>query len=111
MYLLGFFCRADSSYRTHYITMYDSWYYYINHEWLWNECYVYLNYYYSGRFYLFYLHGMYEIARFILCGHDALMALDFQINLFVIVQKKNYPLFSLQVFSNGNISSTSKSNN
>ena len=33
-------------------------------------------------------HHMYEIATFVLYVHDVLMALGFQNNLFVIVQKK-----------------------
>ena len=37
---------------------------------------------------------MYEIVTFVLHVYDALMALDFQNSLLVIVQKKIYPLIS-----------------
>ena len=39
---------------------------------------------------------MYEIATFVLYIHDALMALDFQNSLLIIVQKKIYPYFQLK---------------
>ena len=54
---------------------------------------------------------MHEIATFVLYVHDVLMALGFQNSLFVIVQKEIYPYFHYKVFSNGNVSLASKSNN
>ena len=56
-------------------------------------------------------HRMYEMATLVLYIHDALMALGLLSGLFVIVQKKNYPYFHYKVVLNGNVSSTSKSNN
>ena len=76
--------------------MYDFYYYYyINYEWPWNECYVYLRIVViSYCSYLSYLLCMYEIATFVLHVHDALMALDFQNCLLVVIQKKKkLPLF------------------
>ena len=55
---------------------------------------------------------MYEIAMFVLHIHDALMALDFQNSLLVVIQKKkSLPLFSYKSNFKDNVNSTSKSNN
>ena len=48
---------------------------------------------------------------FILCVHDAFMALGFQKGLFVLFKKKNLPLFSYKSNFKGNINSASKSYN
>ena len=55
---------------------------------------------------------MYEIATFVLHVHDALMALNFQNSLLIVIQKKkNYPYFHIKSNFKGNVSFVSKSNN
>ena len=98
---LGFFCRADSRYRTHYLlcmTCYST-INYVKLFWLWNDVTFILRWLIFMLLLFILSHRMYEMATLVLYVHDVLMALSFQNSLFIIVQKKKFtPLFIIKYF-------------